>query len=103
MFRISSSLTLCIALLVFIGALLIGYGQRDLLQEAFQERGVAVARTFSTIGAGAVLDNLFRIQEAMERYAQDRDLLVLLSYLEVTLSALDRNLLWLAASGQREG
>jgi len=76
-FRISSSLTLCIALLVFIGALLIGYGQRDLLQEAFQERGVAVARTFSTIGAGAVLDNLFRIQEAMERYAQDRDLLVL--------------------------
>ena len=76
-FRISSSLTLCIGFLVFVGALLIGYGQRELLQEAFQERGLAVARTFSTIGAGAVLDNLFRIQEAMEKYAQDRDLLVL--------------------------
>ncbi len=76
-FRISLSLTLSISLLVFLGALLIGYGQRDLLQDAFQERGVAVARTFSTIGAGAVLDNLFRIQEAMKQYAQDRDLLVL--------------------------
>jgi len=76
-FRISTGLTLAIGLLVFVGALLIGYGQRELLQGAFQERGVAVARTFSTIGAGAVLDNLFRIQEAMEQYAQDPDLLVL--------------------------
>ncbi|MDH5564872.1 MAG: response regulator, partial [Nitrospirota bacterium] len=76
-FRVSTSLTFVIGLLVFMGALLIGYGQRELLQEAFQERGVAVARTFSTIGAGAVLDNLFRIQEAMEKYAQDPDLLVL--------------------------
>ncbi len=76
-FRISSSLTICIGLLVFVGALLIGYGQQELLREAFEERGVAVARTFSNIGAGAVLDNLFRIQEAMEKYAQDRDLLIL--------------------------
>ncbi|MDH5427650.1 MAG: response regulator [Nitrospirota bacterium] len=76
-FRISTGLTLAIGFLVFWGALLIGYGQRELLQGAFQERGVAVARTFSTIGAGAVLDNLFRIQEAMEKYAQDPDLLVL--------------------------
>ncbi len=76
-FRISFSLTLCIGFMVFIGALLIGYGQRELLNNAFQERGVAVARTFSTIGAGAVLANLFRLQEAMEKYAQDRDLLVL--------------------------
>jgi len=76
-FRISTGLTLAIGLLVFSGALLIGYGQRELLQGAFQERGVAVARTFSTIGAGAVLDNLFRIQEAMEKYAQDPDMLVL--------------------------
>ena len=76
-FRISTGLTLAIGLLVFAGALLIGYGQRELLQGAFYERGVAVARTFSTIGAGAVLDNLFRIQEAMEKYAQDSDLLVL--------------------------
>ena len=75
--RIASSLTLCIGMLVLVGALLIGFGQRALLQEAFQERGVAVARAFSTIGAGAVLTNLFRIQEAMEKYSQDRDLLVL--------------------------
>ena len=33
-----------------------------------------MARTFSTIGAAAVLDNLFRIQEAMVHYAQDPDL-----------------------------
>ena len=76
-FRISSSLTICIGLLVLLGAALIGYGQRELLQEAFRERGVAVARTFSTIGAAAVLDNVFRIQEAMGDYAQDGDMKVL--------------------------
>ena len=77
MFRISSSLTLSIGLLLLTGAVLIGYGQRELLQEAFRDRGVAVARAFSTVGAAAILDNLYRIQEAMSVYAEDDDLKVL--------------------------
>ena len=76
-FRITTNLTLSIGLLVLVGAVLIGYGQRDLLQEAFRDRGVAVARTFSTVGAAAILDNLFRIQESMSAYAEDDDLKVL--------------------------
>jgi two-component system sensor histidine kinase/response regulator len=76
-FRISSSLILSMGLLLLIGAVLIGYQQRELLQESFRERGVAVARTFSTIGAATVLDNLFRFQEAMSNFGQDIDLLLL--------------------------
>jgi signal transduction histidine kinase/DNA-binding response OmpR family regulator/HPt (histidine-containing phosphotransfer) domain-containing protein len=76
-FRISSSLTLSLGLLLFIGTVLIGYGQRELLQDSFRERGVAVARTFSTIGAVAVLENLYRLQEAMSQYAEDADLQLL--------------------------
>ena len=70
-------MTLSIGLLALVGVVLIGYGQRELLQEAFRDRGVAVARTFSTIGAAAVLDNLFRIQESMSAYAEDDDLKIL--------------------------
>ena len=33
-----------------------------------------MSRTFATIGAAAVMDNLFRIQEAMTQYNQDPDL-----------------------------
>ena len=73
-FRISTNLTFSIGLLVLVGAIAIGYGQRELLQEAFRERGIAVARTFSTVGAAAILDNLFRIQESMVAYAEDEDL-----------------------------
>ena len=76
-FRISTNLTFSIGLLVLVGAVLIGYGQRELLLEAFRDRGVAVARTFSTVGAAAILDNLFRIQESMSAYAEDDDLKVL--------------------------
>ncbi len=76
-FRISINLTFSIGLLVLVGAVLIGHGQRELLQEAFRDRGVAVARTFSMVGAAAILDNLFRIQESMSAYAEDDDLKVL--------------------------
>ncbi len=76
-FRISTSLTLCIGLLVFVGAMLIGYSQRQLLEQLFRERGLAVARTFSTLGSGAILNHLFRIQEAMPAYAKDGHLEIL--------------------------
>ncbi len=76
-FRISSSLTLCFGFLVLAGAILIGYNQRQLLEQSFRERGLAVARTFSTIGSGAIMDNLYRIQEAMPAYAEEGHLAIL--------------------------
>ncbi len=76
-FRVSTSLTLSFGLLVLAGVILIGYSQRQLLEQSFRERGLAVARTFSTVGSAAILDNLFRIQEAMPAYAEEGHLEVL--------------------------
>ena len=76
-FRISTSLTFCIGVLLLICAVLIGHAQRHLLEESFHERGLAVARTLSTIGAVAVLGNLFQFQEALSEYAKDSDLQLL--------------------------
>ena len=76
-FRISTSLTFCFGFLVLAGAILIGYNQRQLLEQSFRERGLAVARTFSIIGSGAIMNNLYRIQEAMPAYAKDGHLEIL--------------------------
>ncbi len=76
-FRISTSLTLCFGFLVVAGAILIGYNQRQLLEQSFRERGLAVARTFSTLGAPAIMNNLYRIQEMMPDYAQQGNLQIL--------------------------
>ncbi|MEE8126817.1 MAG: response regulator [Nitrospirales bacterium] len=76
-FRVTAVLTLSIALILLCGAVFVGYVQRQILYDTFQDRGVGVARAFSLIAASAVLDNLFRIQEAMSKYQQDPDLRVL--------------------------
>ena len=47
---------------------------RRSVEDAAQARALAVSRTFAMMGAAAVLDNLFRIQEALSRYAQDADI-----------------------------
>ncbi len=47
---------------------------RRIVEDAAQTRALAVSRTFAMMGAAAVLDNLFRIQEALIRYAQDADI-----------------------------
>ncbi|HMW84428.1 MAG TPA: response regulator [Nitrospira sp.] len=47
---------------------------RHSLVDAAQARALAVSRTFAMMGAAAVLDNLFRIQEALTRYANEADI-----------------------------
>jgi len=47
---------------------------RHSVEDAAQARALAVSRTFTMMGAAAVLDNLFRIQEALARFAQDTDI-----------------------------
>ena len=51
---------------------------RQSIEQATQARALAVSRTFSMVGAAAVLDNLFRIQEALGRYAQDSNIVSIL-------------------------
>ena len=48
---------------------------RDSIERTTQARVLAVSRTFAMMGGAAVLDNLFRIQEALGRYADDPDVL----------------------------
>ncbi|GAB1722208.1 MAG: putative Hybrid histidine kinase [Nitrospira sp.] len=47
---------------------------RRIVEDVAQARALAISRTFAMMGAAAVLDNLFRIQEALIRYAQDADI-----------------------------
>jgi len=49
--------------------------RRDAIEHATQTRALAISRTFAMMGAAAVLDNLFRIQDALGRYADDPDVL----------------------------
>ncbi|MFO0705733.1 MAG: response regulator [Nitrospira sp.] len=51
---------------------------RQTIEDATQARALAISRTFAMMGGAAVLDNLFRIQEALSRYADDPDVLSIL-------------------------
>ncbi|MBH0199077.1 MAG: response regulator [Nitrospira sp.] len=48
---------------------------RQQIEDVSQSRALAISRTFAMMGAAAVLDNLFRIQEALTRYADDPDII----------------------------
>ena len=45
------------------------------LEESTQARALAISRTFTIIGSAAVVDNLYRIQEALGTYRDDPDVL----------------------------
>ena len=51
---------------------------RDSIEQTTQARVLAVSRTFAMMGGAAVLDNLFRIQEALGRYTDDPNVLSIL-------------------------
>ncbi|MGE3937231.1 MAG: response regulator [Nitrospirales bacterium] len=77
LFRVTTTLSLSIAITLFIWAWIIGYLQQQTLRATFIERGVGVARAFSAIGATAVMDHPLRIQEAILEYQRDPDLQIL--------------------------
>ena len=66
-----------ILLVMGIGSASMIVYQERLLYRAAEDRGLAFARTFASIGAGAMLENLFLIQESMTTYQDDRQLLAL--------------------------
>ena len=45
------------------------------LEHSTQDRALAIGRTFAIIGSAAVIDNLYRIQEALGTYRDDPDIL----------------------------
>ena len=51
---------------------------RNSIEQTTQARVLAVSRTFAMMGGAAVLDNLFRIQEALGRYTDDPNVLSIL-------------------------
>ena len=67
---------LCLFILLILGG---GSGwainqQTVLLHEAAEEQVREIGRAFATIGAAAILDNLFRIQEAFSSYQDNPDI-----------------------------
>ena len=70
LFRVTVGFSCATLLILVLWISVVIYVQLESLQDSFRERGLAIARTFSSIGGVAVLDNLFRIQESMEQYKQ---------------------------------
>jgi PAS domain S-box-containing protein len=70
-FRQTVSLCLVVLLITGLGAAAMVYKQGAMIQRDAEARVLAFSRTFAMMGAGAVLNNLFLIQEAMSRHPQD--------------------------------
>lgn len=74
-FRHTVSLSIVILVIMSIGSAVMLYQQRAMIRQAAEARGLAFNRTFALMGAAAVLDNLFRVQEAMDQIIKDPDIL----------------------------
>ncbi len=73
--RHSIGLSLTIVGVMGIASTVMLYEQDTTIRKAAEDRGLAFSRTFASMGAAAVHNNLFRIQESMEQYLQDPDVL----------------------------
>lgn len=72
--RQTVGLSVVILAIMSAGSAVMLYEQGMTIRQAAEARGLAFSRTFALIGAAAVLDNLFRIQEAMNQILQDPDI-----------------------------
>jgi len=73
--RQTVGLSVVILAVMSVGSSLMVYQQGTTIRQAAEARGLAFSRTFALMGAAAVLDNLFRVQEAMNQILQDPDIL----------------------------
>ncbi|WP_447977957.1 response regulator [Candidatus Nitrospira bockiana] len=73
--RHTVSVSVIVLLIMGLGSAVMLHQHGATIRKAAEARGLAFSRTFALMGAAAVIDNLFRIQEAMGRYLQDPDLL----------------------------
>jgi PAS domain S-box-containing protein len=68
-------LSVIIALIMGMASGLMLYEQGKTIRSAAEARGLAFSRTFALMGATAVLNNLYLIQETIGQYLQDPDIL----------------------------
>jgi len=73
--RLSVGLSAIIFLIMGIGASVMIYEWTQTIQRDTEERGLAFSRTLALMGAEAVLDNLFMIQEALGQHNQPPDIM----------------------------
>jgi PAS domain S-box-containing protein len=73
--RHTVGLFVIIVLIMGIASGLMLYEQRKTIRKAAEDRGLAFSRTFALMGATAVLNNLYLIQETIGQYLQDPDIL----------------------------
>lgn len=111
-FRQTTFLSLIILLIMGIGSAVTLYEQSRVMRKATEDRGVAFSRGLALMGALVVSDKLFRIQEEINQYSQDPDIMeidvidhdnmiVAAKHLERIGTVLaDRE--WLAMRGQTE-
>ena len=71
--RHTVGLSAVILVIMTLGSSVVLYEQNSTIRQAAEARGLAFSRTFAMMGAAVILDNLFRIQEAMDKYMQDPD------------------------------
>ena len=74
-FRLIFALSSCVLIITLVGSGLLIVRQGTLIQQEMEGQATAFARTFAVMGAAVVIDNLFRIQEAMTQYLNDPNIL----------------------------
>ena len=74
-FRVTVGLSLLLGTIMAVTAGVRLLEVKHVLEQSTQARALAISRTFTIIGAAAVIDNLYRIQEALGSYRDDPDIL----------------------------
>ena len=73
--RVTVGLSLLLGTIMIFAAVIRLAEIRKTLEQSTQARALAIGRTFAVIGSAAVVENLYRIQEALGSYRDDPDVL----------------------------
>ena len=74
-FRLTFGLAASILGIMALASLFLAYSERRSIQESAELRGLSFSRALAMMGAPAVLENLFLVQEAMSHYLNEPDVL----------------------------
>ncbi|MEC4673999.1 MAG: ATP-binding protein, partial [Nitrospirota bacterium] len=74
-FRLTFGLAAAILGIMALASLFLAYSERRSIQESAELRGLSFSRALAMMGAPAVLENLFLVQEAMSHYLNEPDVL----------------------------
>ena len=74
-FRLTFGLAAAILGIMALASLFLAYSEQRSIQQSAELRGLSFSRALAMMGAPAVLENLFLVQEAMSQYLNDPDVL----------------------------